>query len=621
MGEAIPFINISEDGHFEVDSKAMSMLQEYDSKKIACISIAGPYRSGKSFLANRFIGQMKGFEIGSTQKSCTRGIWIWNKPIEINSDSQVFLIDTEGLHSVDRYTDLDAKIFTLSILLSSMFIYNTMGHITSDSIEELNLVVNLTKNFMRLRPEEGEDDGGEGEEHKKIQEHTEEDLEEFSTLLPSLYWVLRDFSLDLESFTSSEYLEDCLRKVYGKSDPTLKKNAIKQYFSHIECHPLVRPVFKESDVAHVMDLPYEDLRQEFRKGVDILTNRVMKRPKLKMIGEKYMTGSMLLGVAIEYTESINSGSIPTIIDSFERVAHAEAQRYVDDLIENYKIDLKYTINEDSLPLNEEEIKDICDKFLKKGMKNLALRLYDTVSVNAFLEVLKQLEQSMREEFNGISKLNYSISLKYNYEKLVKYFKGMNINKIEAISDIQASFIQEYYDEYYKLCAEYEKSAIGPAKTEAFCKFISTDFNNFHQSLLENIDLAFNEEINNIKIKVLELNKTEQKWISIVNNLKLSITSSEAQLKQLLNEKRNIEENIENLQKCINDSSSEQSKKVEIRLIELNNVLKVLETKIYEKDNIISDLKKEIDELEVQLQNTKDQKLSLQRDKIKEVSTR
>ena len=69
MGEAIPFIQISDDGVFEVDSRAMSLLQKHDSKKIAVIAIAGSYRTGKSFLANRFLGQMKGFEIGSTQKS------------------------------------------------------------------------------------------------------------------------------------------------------------------------------------------------------------------------------------------------------------------------------------------------------------------------------------------------------------------------------------------------------------------------------------------------------------------------------------------------------------------------------------------------------------------------
>lgn len=146
----------------------------------------------------------------------------------------------------------------------------------------------------------------------------------------------------------------------------MKENVIRKYFSQIECHPLVRPTFEASDVAHVMDMEYDDLREEFRQGMDTLIARVLKRPKLKMIGNKNMTGSMLLGIAIEYTEAINCGEIPTILDSFERVAHAEAQKYVDNQIEKYKLELKHTISEDSShPLNEEDINDIFNKFLKK----------------------------------------------------------------------------------------------------------------------------------------------------------------------------------------------------------------------------------------------------------------
>ena len=37
-----------------------------NSKKLASIAIVGPYRTGKSFIANRFLNKMKGFEIGST---------------------------------------------------------------------------------------------------------------------------------------------------------------------------------------------------------------------------------------------------------------------------------------------------------------------------------------------------------------------------------------------------------------------------------------------------------------------------------------------------------------------------------------------------------------------------
>jgi len=67
-GQAIPFIQLEEDtGKFTVSTEAMSILESADPhKKVVVVAVAGPYRSGKSFLANRFLGQMKGFTVGST---------------------------------------------------------------------------------------------------------------------------------------------------------------------------------------------------------------------------------------------------------------------------------------------------------------------------------------------------------------------------------------------------------------------------------------------------------------------------------------------------------------------------------------------------------------------------
>ena len=67
-GKAIPFITIDEkSGLFEVDPSAMVFLESFPrQKKIAVVAIAGPYRTGKSFLANRILNQSKGFDIGST---------------------------------------------------------------------------------------------------------------------------------------------------------------------------------------------------------------------------------------------------------------------------------------------------------------------------------------------------------------------------------------------------------------------------------------------------------------------------------------------------------------------------------------------------------------------------
>ena len=52
------------------------------------------------------------------------GIWIWSSPLRISDDTVMIILDTEGLNSTQRDSTIDAKIFSLTILLSSMFIYN-----------------------------------------------------------------------------------------------------------------------------------------------------------------------------------------------------------------------------------------------------------------------------------------------------------------------------------------------------------------------------------------------------------------------------------------------------------------------------------------------------------------
>lgn len=86
-----------------------------------------------------------GFEVGSTTQACTKGIWMWDKLIPINDSTDGVLLDTEGLGSTERSTNTDTKIFSLCILLSSLFVFNSIGPINEQAIEDLSLVCNLTE--------------------------------------------------------------------------------------------------------------------------------------------------------------------------------------------------------------------------------------------------------------------------------------------------------------------------------------------------------------------------------------------------------------------------------------------------------------------------------------------
>ena len=224
-GHPIKLIDIDEtDEQFEVTGEAMAFLASLPrDKKIKVIAVAGPYRSGKSFLMNRMLNQMKGFEIGSTIESCTKGIWIWNQPVVIPGDDEsiTILMDTEGLHSSERSTDVDLKIFALTVLLSSSFIFNQIGPINEQSLTDLHLISNLVKLF------------GQKQGNPK-----EADFDSF----PDFFWCLRDFYLDIsEDFDDNvkDYMESCLKPVMGVGKDTLKKNAIRKaicsYFPNRQC--------------------------------------------------------------------------------------------------------------------------------------------------------------------------------------------------------------------------------------------------------------------------------------------------------------------------------------------------------------------------------------------------
>ena len=61
----------------------------------------------------------------------------------------MLLIDTEGLQSTERSSNMDVKIFALTVLLSSLFIYNQMGPISEHALEDLGLVAKLS-NFIQI---------------------------------------------------------------------------------------------------------------------------------------------------------------------------------------------------------------------------------------------------------------------------------------------------------------------------------------------------------------------------------------------------------------------------------------------------------------------------------------
>jgi hypothetical protein len=141
-----------------------------------------------------------GFQVSPTINPCTKGLWIWKKVIYSENDVPTIVIDTEGLGAFDEDENHDAKIFLLALLLSSLIIYNSLGTIDENALNNLSLVINLSKKIQL-----------------KNREASPDDLDELASMFPSFLWVLRDFTLKLvdaegSHISSKQYLESALKE-------------------------------------------------------------------------------------------------------------------------------------------------------------------------------------------------------------------------------------------------------------------------------------------------------------------------------------------------------------------------------------------------------------------------
>ncbi|MBK8156976.1 MAG: hypothetical protein IPK55_13820 [Streptococcus sp.] len=77
---------------------------------------------------------------------------MWKKPLPgFTADREainVIVIDSEGLGALDEDSNHDVRIFSLAILLSSYFLYNSVGSIDENALQNLSLVINLTKHIQ-----------------------------------------------------------------------------------------------------------------------------------------------------------------------------------------------------------------------------------------------------------------------------------------------------------------------------------------------------------------------------------------------------------------------------------------------------------------------------------------
>ena len=627
--KAIPLV-IFENGKFIIPKEAKQLLNQPSFNHIGIISLVGKYRTGKSFLLNRVLlnrQKNSGFGVGPTFRPCTKGIWIWSEPfIVTNSKSSkpfpCFLIDTEGLGAYIEEINHDTKIFLIAILISSLFIYNSFGAIDEISLTSLSLVLNL----------------GETIKIKSLSHHdTEEELAEY---FPALLWLLRDFSLKLEdingnAITEKQYLEKALENVNGNDEIINEKNRVRKlirtYFPERDCFTLVRPVENEKDLQNLEYLPDDELRTEFLEQAQIFRNKIMNIITPKTFHKKLLSGAMLIELIENILDTINSGNIPIIENSWKYVIKSEAIKNTENYLNLFSKEIrefreKNKNSKDFDKKMKDYTKNLTNKYINELNSN---ELYDDEIKNEFSNKLKN---KINEDLDNFNKENESI-----FEQ--KFNQDLDILSDKIINDIKQnnnntnlnfhSFFQEldlFKEKANKLSPNFaHKNDIILDKAILLAKKFIDDANSNSNKINENeLNELKNEnikqklKISEYKQKIRNLNMKNDINIENLNNeyltMKLNLQKIEDKLNIVRRAKerqdeiyqKNINDLIENYEneiKKINDENNPKGieinmKNEQLNILKNNNekIIELNEKKFRFYENEINILKEKIEQL-------------------------
>ena len=568
LNKPIEFIKISPSGKCTITEEASEMLSKIDSN-LAVVSIAGIYRSGKSYLLNRLLGRQDGFEIGPNISSCTKGIWIWGDTIKLNNkNTEVLIIDTEGLASAfeDRNENIDIIIFCLSVLLSSLFIYNSMKNIDESAIESLALVLNFAK---------------------KIQAKFNS-LNDYANNFPSFLWVLRDFALELvdekgNAVSAKQYMENALREEntnmlslneYNKGviEEINKKNEIRKiiklFFKERDCYTLIRPIHDEKKLKIIDQIPQEQLRPEFLSQMNILVGKIFENIRPKNINGGYMNGPMFLNLAKMYIDSLNSDELPNINTSWKIVIDSQMKIAFNSGLDFYMNEMN-NLDYKTFLTSEKIIKEHLD-IKEKSLSYITDLSNMNISTNVFMENYKNLEKKINEEFisNFFKRWGTECATQCEniYSQLIEeYKKSPELNEIFACLDT-VSEVLNFIDKSDTNEKKYE--IMYPKITNFFLEKIKKEFKEKKIKDEQKInelqqELIYNQELLEKNQKILE--ETRNNYEIQIKEMKEENLENRIDLEAKIDEKEKIIENLKN-------NHENKIEEMKIKMDELNNVI-------------------------------------------------
>jgi hypothetical protein len=266
----------------------------------------------------------------------------------------MLLLDCEGFGSTDADKTRDAKLMSLCLLISSVFLLNTKGVLNEGLFNALSLVCNIAMHMEE-----------EGQEANK----------------PALLWLLRDFVLELRDETGhpispDEYLDQSLHARplasgdEGRSQMAREvRESLLKFFPQRHCRTLVQPTIEEEQLQNLSEVPYARLRPEFQRAVEEMQMQLSRlaRAHPKTIGGQALSAAGLAVLLRKLVDTLNQNKALNICSAWDQVQHTACESLVEQLKAEVHIAMQAVKDGGPLPHAGHPL-PVCDDVLLASME-------------------------------------------------------------------------------------------------------------------------------------------------------------------------------------------------------------------------------------------------------------
>ena len=548
--EPMQLLYVNENGLIDITTEATDYLSSLKKEKLCIVSIIGPRNSGKSKLLNSFLKiDNNGFNINET-----KGLWIWGKPLELENNKKLLILDCQALEN----DDVSLRLFLICELLSTFIIYNTKGEINDNLINDFFKYLDISKTINIYS-----------------QGNKKNTITNLSNYLPDLLWIMNEY--ENKEISSDNYLDNIIKN----------NNKISENFTKL---------YKKYKCFYLKDSNDEN-------QIDLIFNYIKSNSSYKKINNIDIDGIDLFGILTNYLDSMENGEIPIINNALENILLSKAKNINENLFEEFVLEFQKKI--DKFPKSFKliyniffELQDKYSEIFCNKVKDLFLTSEQTG------KYLINLYQRMKEELENVFEKNnefYNEWFDLEFKEMEEILNNENNNKINNLEQIKNFF--NLYSNSFELC--FKKFNNIPKDNfsnnlilvmlKIFEDFVKNKLNLFGENISEIYENYSKENLNKIENLQNNLDKlTEQ----LNNNQKL--------LEDKNNEKNEININLLELENKIEQLKRENKTKekeylnnIEIEKQKLQNTENFYNNNLKEKNNKIEELEKKIEKLNVE----------------------